>query len=952
MKNPIEAIKSDLAQYQSVPFWSWNDRLEPEVLKQQIRWMKSQGIGGFFMHARGGLRTEYLSEDWMQCVDACIETAEEQGMQAWIYDENGWPSGFAGGKLLEKEENRDAHITYAIGSYDDKAWLTYSLAGEALKRITEPTQEQCLNLYLHISPSTADILNGEVVDQFLAETHEKYARRYGAQLPQKLAGIFTDEPQYYRWGVAYTRVMPAEYRKRYGEELFDSLGLLIVEKDGYRTFRYRYWLTMHQLMLENFGKKIYNWCEKHGISLTGHYVEEQNITGQMTCCAGVMPFYKYMHMPGIDWLNRSVGNLLSLRQIDSVAQQYGKKQVLSETYGCCGWDVTPAELKRIGDFQYVGGINRTCQHLIPYSEHGQRKRDYPSHFSPINPWIVDYFKDFNDYFTRLGYLLANSQPEVHIAMLHPMRSAYFDYKDLDVKQGNGVELLERAFTQQQEQLAADQIHYHFLDETLLEEDGFVRGSRIGCGLCEYDILLIPACYTMGRHTEKLIRQYVENGGKVLLLSEKPGYLEGEPYDYEYLVSNLTYDDLKDGMPYRLQQAVPGVHSTLRRWEHGRLLFVQNYSGQEKTVRYDLQDGYTCFEQWDLAKLTCKKVSSHINLKPGASRVLFFSSGEAETSKTKACLKLPPEAQVSSVTENYLPLDTVRYSKDGVSYSQELPYTGVFQQLLQERYEGQLYLKHTFRVTAKPERMSVIAEDSASAQLDVNGQPITLTQPWPRQPEFLTGDISPLIREGENEIVRKMHFYQGENVYYALFGEGVTETLRNCLSYDTEIEPLYLAGEFGVFAEKLQAGKKPGILLGSDFHIGLQPRQITNPVTDGFPFFAGTIRLERSVTLDDPNVILQFDGRFQAIRVWVNGSEAGSLLFEQELDISSFAKKGENQIVLELTVSNRNLFGPHHTAEDEEPESVGPYTFELPNTWEQGQSEAYRASYAFVPVAIR
>ena len=83
-------------------------------------------------------------------------------MQAWIYDENGWPSGFAGGKLLEEEENRDAHITYKIGAYDAAAWLTYSLAEESLRRVTEQTEDQCLNLYLHISPSTADILNENV----------------------------------------------------------------------------------------------------------------------------------------------------------------------------------------------------------------------------------------------------------------------------------------------------------------------------------------------------------------------------------------------------------------------------------------------------------------------------------------------------------------------------------------------------------------------------------------------------------------------------------------------------------------------------------------------------------------------------------------------------------------------------------------------------------------------
>ena len=939
------------AQYQSIPFWSWNDQLDKDILTRQIRWMKDQGIGGFFMHARGGLRTPYLQEEWMQVTDACVEEAEKLGMQAWMYDENGWPSGFAGGKLLEDEENRDAHITYKVGSYDEKAWLCYSLAGEKLCRVTGHTQDQCLNLYLNISPSTADILDAKVVDRFLEHTHEKYAQHYGEKFSERVAGFFTDEPQYYRWGVAYTRVMPEEFRRQYGEDVLDSLGLLFVEKEGYRTFRYRYWYTMHRLMVHSFGEKIYNWCEDHGVKLTGHYVEEQSLSGQMSCCAGVMPFYKYMHIPGIDWLNRWVGNKLSLKQISSVAAQYGKKQVLSETYGCCGWDVTPAELKRIGDFQYVGGVNRTCHHLIPYAEHGQRKRDYPSHFSGINPWINDYFKEFNDYFTRLGYLLANSSEPVRIGMLHPMRSAYFDYKDLDVQPGNGLEKLEKAFTAQMEMLAADQIPYHLLDETLLEEDGFVKGSRIGCGLCAYDYLLIPSCYTMGSHTEKLIRQYVENGGKILLLGEKPGYLEGEPFSHEYLKSNITYEQLKKTLPYALTEKAEKVHSVLRSSEKGLFLFVQNYGQEVKTVRYQLQDGYSSFEKWDLDRMESKIVSTHVTLKPGTSQLLFFSDQPVEEEPEKEVLHLSPRAEISAVTENYLPLDTVCYSKDGVHYSEELPCTGVFQQLLQERYEGALYIKNTFRVTQKPPRMAVIAEDSDSARLYVNGKYIELTTPWHREHEFLIGDISEFVQEGENEIIRTMRFYQSEDVYYALFGEGVTETLRNCLSYDTELEPLYLAGPFGVYGQSFQKSQRQGVLLGEDFSIGMPPKTVENPVTQGYPFFAGTMRLKRKVTLEKTDVILEFTGRFQAMKVWVNGKQAGTLLFDDRLDISEFARIGENEIELELTVSNRNLFGPHHTADEEEPESVGPYTFELPGSWTDGKSDRYRASYALVSVPI-
>ena len=92
-------MKVNADTYRALPFWSWNDRLEPERLREQIRQMKEQGIGGFFMHARGGLETPYMGEEWFEAVRVCIETAKELGMQAWAYDENGWPSGFADGRV-------------------------------------------------------------------------------------------------------------------------------------------------------------------------------------------------------------------------------------------------------------------------------------------------------------------------------------------------------------------------------------------------------------------------------------------------------------------------------------------------------------------------------------------------------------------------------------------------------------------------------------------------------------------------------------------------------------------------------------------------------------------------------------------------------------------------------------------------------------------------------------
>ena len=106
MKNLVEQLKkADISSYRPVVFWSWNSKMEEDELRRQIREMKSFGLGGFVLHARAGLETEYLSDEWFSLVGTCLKEAQKQNLQVWLYDEFGWPSGFVGGRLLNDREN-------------------------------------------------------------------------------------------------------------------------------------------------------------------------------------------------------------------------------------------------------------------------------------------------------------------------------------------------------------------------------------------------------------------------------------------------------------------------------------------------------------------------------------------------------------------------------------------------------------------------------------------------------------------------------------------------------------------------------------------------------------------------------------------------------------------------------------------------------------------------------
>ncbi len=97
-----EEFRNPGKQYRPSPFYSWNGRLEPAEITRQVRLLRRQGFGGFFMHSRVGLETPYMSEEWMQAIAAALETARQCDMEAWFYDEDKWPSGFAGGVVPAK----------------------------------------------------------------------------------------------------------------------------------------------------------------------------------------------------------------------------------------------------------------------------------------------------------------------------------------------------------------------------------------------------------------------------------------------------------------------------------------------------------------------------------------------------------------------------------------------------------------------------------------------------------------------------------------------------------------------------------------------------------------------------------------------------------------------------------------------------------------------------------
>ncbi|MBQ7983437.1 MAG: hypothetical protein IJ302_07700 [Clostridia bacterium] len=975
LKNLLLDVKEHAITHGSIPFWSWNDKLEEGELRRQIRVMHDLGMNGFFMHARGGLETEYLSDEWFACVDACVDEAKKLGMEAWSYDENGWPSGFAGGKLLEDKKNHATYLKYAkVEGYPAtlaNVLGVYTLVDGTLTRVSAAVDG--ISEYHVITQawdaSYVDTLDAEITAKFLAETHDEYKKRCDAsEFGHAMPGFFTDEPQYYRWGTVWSDKMPAEFEAAYGYNVFDWLPALFIDFDGCKEFCYDYWKLCHTLFINHWVRPVYEWCEANGCRLTGHAVEETSLAGQMMCCGGIMPFYEYEHIPGIDYLGRGLADDVAPKQLGSACAQLGRKKALSEMFGCCGWDVTPTELKRIAELQYAGGVNVMCQHLYAYSVRGQRKRDYPANYSEHLPW-QDKMKEFDNYFNNLGYLLSLGEEYANTLVIHPMHAAYLTYK----RNGEygSVKEVEDAFHALSNKLSHAQIPYHWGDECMMAKMASVEGRKLRVGLCTYDYVVVPSFDTIDATTVALLREFLANGGRVWCYGEKPTRIDGRKADLSWLESNTTFEEIACAAEVKLNAANrEGFRQMVRNTGAGKLVYIVNLGDAAVDSAEITVDGVSGMVEIDLDTLQAKPVcgkaedgkfvihadfaysEAHLYIESDAVAPLCHAAEKDTRTITPDCAYT-----LAALPENQLTIDHFAISFDGgKTYSEQRPLECIRDRLLRDKYKGAVTLKAVFSVEALPASLNLVTEPLAGAVYTINGQSLTLGCDWWLDRSFRATDILRYVRVGENEITVSFDYWQRDYVYYVLYG-GVSESLRNCLVFDTEIECMYLTGHFALkTADAFEDGVRQSCIYNDTAFalVGQEeiPFDASNVVRCGYPFFAGTMQLKTTYTYKSGMpTMLCVGGRYAIAEVSVNGAAAGMLMFTDRIDLSGYLREGENEITVALTNSNRNLMGPHH-GHDPEPWGVGPTTFSMENGWdENNRCGGYVNRYAFVRFGI-
>ena len=172
-----ETFKNPGAQWRGKPFWAWNGRLEKDELMRQLGVFRDMGMGGAFMHSRVGLQTEYLGSEWFDLTNAVADSAARMDLEAYLYDEDRWPSGSAGGMVtLDNPNLRMNFVELFTMPAADFRWDSDSILAafacrldginySNLKRIYPDTPEKeyedmTVLKFLHRTHSGTDVYNG------------------------------------------------------------------------------------------------------------------------------------------------------------------------------------------------------------------------------------------------------------------------------------------------------------------------------------------------------------------------------------------------------------------------------------------------------------------------------------------------------------------------------------------------------------------------------------------------------------------------------------------------------------------------------------------------------------------------------------------------------------------------------------------------------------------------
>jgi len=565
--------------------WAWNGTITHEETDKRLEELQRLGIQNFYIlpepkQFRAAtmpteLEPEYLTDAFMEEVKYAIDRAAELGMHCWIYDEGGWPSGGACGKVLKAHPEYARRFPVCIET-EFEAGSTYKKSREDILaaffkdgtyieegyRFDEATvvDEYYAKAELFPNPGFSDFPDAslkEATECFLEMTHDKYASCLSSHFGEGVGAVFTDEPTLPRPFPIHDRILKA-YEEKYGESVLPYLPVLcgnVKPDEKGAQVRIRWFDLCSQFFCEGFLLPCRKWANEHGLAFTGHMDKDNTAMGIMQ--GGnfhILRSLRCMDIPGVDviwrhifpgqpgvtcaatdWPGETATNGFFPRYASSAAAQIGADASVTESMGVYGDGVTYEQMRFIYGFQAIRGVNIFNQMLITYDRRNYMMAGEKPAFREDHACHAD-LKTFNAYLERLSYVTSVGERVCDTALYFPVR---------DIWAGVRAEEIADEFEKVGMALEAKQIDFDILDDDILETAEGMEQGEIRIGKACYKKVVLPPCEHLSEKSKENLAMFEANGGVVCTADalQRPTVLVGDAEKLQLMQRKTETQDI-------------------------------------------------------------------------------------------------------------------------------------------------------------------------------------------------------------------------------------------------------------------------------------------------------------------------------------------------------------------------------------------------------------------------
>lgn len=521
--------------------WLWNDKITEEETEKQLQEMAKLGIKRFYIlplprsfrprRQPSRLEPDYLTDEYFRLYRHTLLKAKGMGMEAWLYNEGGWPSGGACGKvtasdpsLIRKTIKKRSFILPKGRPYTPKEDVEAAFYGAKRIRNGQILPEKTKLTEYYLAPTVEknsadfpDLTLEESAEAFFSSTHEKYAKHIGDLFGDVVTALFTDEP---------TAPRPFPFRKALAEEFSDSFSIEITD---YFPFLFgdrplteeaedaivKWYSFIAKKLGENYFDKERKWSGDHGLTYLGHLDKDDEVRGSLSGGSfDLIGTLSRLDVPGVDVIYRQIfppkiplptdANGFFPRLASSAAAQQGNRHALTESFAVYGNGLTCDEMRYVLNFQAMRGINVYNLMLFSYGRTGFLRAGELPHFAASHACYKD-LAVFNGYLERLSYLFCLGKRKVPVALYFPQSDSYVGNKTAENSYINSGKLLENS------KIPFDIISDCAFDKVDKTE---LKNGVLAVGAARYTSVVLPGIKRLFPETEKVLRAFLLGGGNV------------------------------------------------------------------------------------------------------------------------------------------------------------------------------------------------------------------------------------------------------------------------------------------------------------------------------------------------------------------------------------------------------------------------------------------------------